>query len=321
MNVQVRLPGTEHWTNKGDVKLFLWNKVAGDPAKTQGTILFVHGSSMASQPTFDLDVPGRPDSSAMEYFAKQGYDCWCVDMEGYGRSTKDRDNNAPISYGADDCYAAAQYIQKLRGPRPLLLYGISSGALRAGLFAERHPEMVDRLALDAHVWTGEGSPTLHERRKKLPEFQSKNRRPINRDFVFSIFNRDHPGAADDATINAFADAILKLDDSVPTGTYVDMCSKLPVVTPENITVPTLIMRGQWDGIASMDDLIEFFKKPAEPRQAVHRDAGHLARELAAEELQAGAAHPAELLLAAEAGLSGIARSNSARIVHVAMQLI
>ena len=264
MNVQVRIPGTEHWTSKGDAKLFLWNKVAGDPAKTQGTILFVHGSSMASQPTFDLDVPGRPDSSAMEYFAKQGYDCWCVDMEGYGRSTKDRDNNAPIAYGADDCYAAAQYIQKLRGPRPLLLYGISSGALRAGLFAERHPEMVDRLALDAHVWTGEGSPTLHERRKKLPEFQSKNRRPINRDFVFSIFNRDHPGAADDATINAFADAILKLDNSVPTGTYVDMCSKLPIVNPENITVPTLIMRGQWDGIASMDDLIEFFKKLPNP---------------------------------------------------------
>jgi hypothetical protein len=28
-------------------------------------------------------------------------------MEGYGRSTKDRDDNAPISFGADDCYAAA----------------------------------------------------------------------------------------------------------------------------------------------------------------------------------------------------------------------
>ena len=107
MNVQVRLPGTEHWTTKGEVKLFMWNKVV-DPAKTKGTILFVHGSSMASQPTFDLEVPGRPDSSAMEYFARQGYDCWCVDMEGYGRSTKDRDNNAPISFGADDCFAAAR---------------------------------------------------------------------------------------------------------------------------------------------------------------------------------------------------------------------
>jgi len=264
MNVQVRLPGTEHWTSKGDVKLFIWNKVAGDPAKTRGTILFVHGSSMASQPTFDLEVPGRPDSSAMEYFARQGYDCWCVDMEGYGRSTKDRDNNAPISFGADDCFAAATYIQKLRGPRPLLVYGISSGALRAGLFAERHPEMVDRLALDATVWTGEGSPTLAERRKKLPEFIAKNRRPIDRAFVHSIFNRDHPGTAEDRVIDAFADAIVKLDDSVPTGTYVDMCSKLPVNNPENIKAPTIIMRGQWDGIAGFDDLIEFFKKLPNP---------------------------------------------------------
>jgi pimeloyl-ACP methyl ester carboxylesterase len=264
MNVQVRLPGTEHWTSKGDVRLFLWNKVADDPAKTKGTILFVHGSSMASQPTFDLEVPGRPDSSAMEYFARQGYDTWCVDMEGYGRSTKDRDNNAPIAFGADDCFAAATYIQKLRGPRPLLVYGISSGALRAGLFAERHPELVSRLALDATVWTGEGSPTLAERRKKLPEFQSKNRRPIDRAFVHSIFNRDHPGTAEDSVIDAFADAILKLDDSVPTGTYVDMCSKLPVNNPENIKVPTLVMRGQWDGIAGFDDLIEFFKRLPNP---------------------------------------------------------
>jgi pimeloyl-ACP methyl ester carboxylesterase len=263
MNVQVRLPGTEHWTHKGDVKLFLWNKVA-DPSAAKGTILFVHGSSMASQPTFDLEVPGRADSSAMEYFARQGYDCWCVDMEGYGRSTKDRDNNAPISFGADDCFAAATYIRKLRGPRPLLVYGISSGALRAGLFAERHPEMVDRLALDATVWTGEGSPTLAERRKKLPEFQSKNRRPIDRVFVHSIFNRDHPGTAEESVINAFADAILKLDDSVPTGTYVDMCSKLPVVNPEKIKAATLVMRGQWDGIAGFDDLIEFFKRLPNP---------------------------------------------------------
>ena len=264
MNIQTNLVGAEHWTSKGDVKLFLWNKCAGDPARSAGTILFVHGSSMASQPTFDLDVPGRPDSSVMEWFAKRGYDCWCVDMEGYGRSTKDRENNAPISFGADDCYAAATYIRKLRDNRRLLVYGISSGALRAALFAERHPDMVDRLALDATVWTGEGSPTLHERRKKLPEFQSKNRRPIDRAFVYSIFNRDHPGTAEDRVIEAFADAILKLDSSVPTGTYVDMCAKLPVVNPEKIAAPTLIMRGQWDGIAGFDDLIEFFKRLPNP---------------------------------------------------------
>jgi alpha-beta hydrolase superfamily lysophospholipase len=260
-----RLAGTEHWTTKeGNVKLFLWNKCAGDPAHTKGIVLFVHGSSMASQPTFDLDVPGRPDSSVMEWFAHHGYDTWCVDMEGYGRSEKGRDNNAPISFGADDCFAAATYIQGLRGKRPFLVYGISSGALRAALFAQRHPAMVARLALDAMVWTGEGSPTLAERRKKLPEFLTKNRRPIDRAFVHSIFNRDHPGTAEERVIEAFADHILKLDSSVPTGTYVDMCSKLPVVDPEKITVPTLIMRGQWDGIASFEDLSAFFAKLPNP---------------------------------------------------------
>jgi pimeloyl-ACP methyl ester carboxylesterase len=262
---QAAIKGQDHWTTKdGGVKLFLFEKCAGDPAKTVGTVLFVHGSSMAGQPTFDLQVPGRPDSSVMDFFARQNYDCWCVDMEGYGRSAKDRDNNAPIAQGADDCFAAATYIQKLRGKRPFLVYGISSGALRAAMFAQRHPEMVARLALDAMVWTGEGSPTLAERKKKLPEFSVKNRRPIDKAFIHSIFDRDHPGTAEENVIDAFADAVTALDDSVPTGTYVDMCSRLPVVDPEKITVPTLIMRGQWDGIASFEDLVAFFAKLPNP---------------------------------------------------------
>src|SRR6202453_2537974 len=259
------IKGEEHWTTKdGNVKLFLFEKYAGDPKHTKATILFVHGSSMAGQPTFDLQVEGRLDSSVMDWFARRGFDCWCVDMEGYGRSEKNRDNNAPIAQGADDCFAAASYIQKLRGKRPLHVYGISSGALRAAMFAERHPDLVARLALDAMVWTGEGSPTLAERKKKLPEFLAKNRRPIDKAFIHSIFDRDHPGTAEEKVIDAFADAVTALDTSVPTGTYVDMCSNLPVVDPEKIAVPTLVMRGQWDGIASFEDLAAFFAKLPNP---------------------------------------------------------
>ena len=254
----------EHWTNKGDVRLFMWEKRPIVQTGKQGTILFVHGSSMASQPTFDLKVPGRSDASAMDYFVGKGFDTWTVDMEGYGRSDKKRDINSDIANGADDLAAASDYIMKTRDSGPLYVYGISSGALRAAMFAERHPERVKRLALDAFVWTGEGSPTLDERAKKLPQFLANNRRPIDRDFVYSIFNRDHPGTADKSVIEAFADAILALDDSMPTGTYVDMCSKLPVVDPAKITVPTLIMRGQWDGIASVEDLIKFFEKLPNP---------------------------------------------------------
>ncbi len=249
----------EHWTKKGsDVDLFLFEKFVDRPSDEKGTILFVHGSSMASQPTFDLHVPGRPDSSVMDWFAKQGYDCWCVDMEGYGRSTKTRDITSNIADGADDLEAAADYIMKTRGNGPFFMYGISSGALRAAAFAERRPDQVRRLALDAFVWTGEGAPTLEERKKKLPQFQAMKRRPIDRAFVHSIFNRDHPGTADHATVEAFADAILALDDSMPTGTYVDMCSRLPLTDPAKLTMPTLIMRGEYDGIAAFDDLAKFF---------------------------------------------------------------
>src|SRR5919109_719036 len=252
------MDGTEHWARKGDIKLFLWRKNASKAAR--GTILFVHGSSMGSQPTFDLHVPGRPHSSAMDWFAGLGYDTWCMDNEGYGRSDKWREINCDIPIGADDLAAGAEYVLRQSGAKKLLVYGISSGALKAALFAQRHPERVARLALDAFVWTGEGSPTLEQRKKRLPEFQAKNRRPIDRAFVRSIFERDHPGTADDDVIEAFADAILALDDSVPTGTYVDMCSKLPLVDPARIPVPTIVMRGQYDGIASVEDLLKFFAR-------------------------------------------------------------
>ncbi len=252
------ITGQAHWTKKGDVRLFLWNKRAGSPEGRAGRILFVHGSSMASQPTFDLQVPGRTDSSVMDVFARLGYDTWCADMEGYGRSDKHRPINCDVATGADDLAAASDYIVSVRGKAPLLVYGISSGALRAALFAQRHPERVKRLALDAFVWTGEGSPTLEERRKKLPEYRATNRRPIDRAFLRTIFTRDHPGAADDRVIEAFADAVLACDDSMPTGTYVDMCANLPLVDPARIPVPTLVLRGQWDGIASLEDVVAFF---------------------------------------------------------------
>jgi non-heme chloroperoxidase len=251
--------GVEHWTRKGDIKLFLWQKKASPQVPHAGTLFFVHGSSMASQPTFDLHVPGRPYSSAMDWFADHGFDTWTMDNEGYGRSDKHRDINFDISNGADDLAAGTDYVLKQSGAKQVLMYGISSGALKAALFAQRHPERVAKLAMDAFVWTGEGSPTLEQRRKKLPQFLASNRRAIDRDFVHSIFQRDHPGTADQATVNAFADAILTLDDSMPTGTYVDMCSKLPLIDPSKVTVPSIILRGEHDGIAGLDDLLSFFK--------------------------------------------------------------
>jgi pimeloyl-ACP methyl ester carboxylesterase len=256
----VGVEGQTHWAFKEGVKLFLWNKKRFANTSYQGTILFIHGSSWCSQPTFDLHVDGRPWSSVMDFFAAKGYDTWCLDNEGYGRSDKSRDINFGVENGAQDIVAATDYILQQDAIEQVLLYGISSGALKAALFTQWYPERVSRLALDAFVWTGEGSPTLVERRKMLPNLVGVNRRPFNREVIQSVFDRDHPGTAEQKMIDAFATASLELDDSVPTGTYVDMCTKLPMVDPLKVKVPTIMMRGEYDGIAGIDDLIEFFRR-------------------------------------------------------------
>ncbi len=271
MSTLSEVAGTEHRAAKrvdgADVRIFLWRKKLRDPAAAgarRGTILFVHGSSMAGTPVFDLQVPGRPESSVMNWFARLGYDTWCLDCEGYGRSDKHRPVNCDVSNGANDVAAATEYMAGVADEPRVLVYGSSSGALRAALFAQRHPERVKRLALDAFVWTGQGSPTLAERKKRLAEFRAANRRPIDRKFVHSIFTRDHPGTSDLTVVDAFADAILALDDSVPTGTYIDMSANLPLVDPAKIAVPTMIMRGEYDGIASLQDLVDFFVRLPNP---------------------------------------------------------
>ena len=260
--------GQAHWAIKRvagqEVKLFLWRKHLRDAsaAPKRGTLVFVHGSSVSSTPVFDLQIAGRPESSTMDWFARLGYDTWCFDCEGYGKSDKSRVMNANIADGAADLAVVSEAIMKFNGGAKLLMYGSSSGALRAALFAQQHPERVARLALDAMVWTGEGSPTLAERKKRLPQFLASHRRPIDREMIRSIFTRDHPGTSDQTIVEAFADAVLALDTSVPTGTYNDMSANLPVCDPTQITSPTLIMRGQYDGIASFQDLTNFFAKLA-----------------------------------------------------------
>jgi pimeloyl-ACP methyl ester carboxylesterase len=264
----VPLVEQEHWTSKatpdGDVRLFLWRKYVPDHQTPRGSVFFVHGSSMGSIPSFDLQVPGRPCMSVMDSFAHLGYDTWTMDHEGYRRSDKWRDVNADVATGVDDLQAATDYIQGVTGATQFLMFGASSGALRAALFAQRFPDRVKRLALDAFVWTGEGSRTLEQRRKRLAEFEASNRRPLDRAFLSTIFTRDHPGCTDDDVIEVFTDTVLAEEDSVPNGTYVDMCRNLPVVDPAQVLAPTIIMRGQFDGIAGFDDLIEFFKRLPNP---------------------------------------------------------
>lgn len=247
----------EYWAKKGDVDLFMFRK--RDAARSGQPVLFlVHGSSFCGPTGFDLQVPGRSDYSLMDRFAAAGFDVWTMDHEGYGRSSR-TDGNSDIASGVDDLKAGFEIVERETGAASALFYGSSSGALRAAALAQTNPENVTRLVLDAFVWTGKDAPTLIKRAENLDYFRTHNTRPVDRAFFESIFTRDKPGTSEQIVAKTLAETELQYGDTVPTGTYFDMCANLPVVDPEKISCPVMIVRGEHDGVATEEDLMAFFR--------------------------------------------------------------
>jgi alpha-beta hydrolase superfamily lysophospholipase len=261
----------EYWAKKGDVSLYLYRKrlgapVPGEPSKP--VLFLVHGSSISARPTFDLVVPGRGEYSLMNVFARSGFDVWTMDHENYGRSSR-TSGNSDIASGVEDLKAAADVAHRETGRQRLHFCGESSGALRAGAFAMARPEQVDRLVLLAFTYRGEGSPTLAKRAEQLAYYRTHNTRLRDRAMISSIFTRDKPGTSEPGVAEALADAELAFGDQAPTGTYLDMTANLPVVDPTRVRAPVLLARGEYDGIATVDDIFAFYKElPGGDRQLV-----------------------------------------------------
>jgi pimeloyl-ACP methyl ester carboxylesterase len=194
----------------------------------------------------------------MNVAARWGYDVWTMDHEGYGRSTR-TSGNSNIASGVADLQAAAAVVLKETGQQRMHMMGESSGALRVGAFAVAEPNRVGRLVLQAFTYTGAGSGTLAKRSEQAAYYQSHNRRPRDAAGLNSIFTRDKPGLTDQDVIDAFIKAEMVFGDSVPSGTYLDMTTNLPVVQPAGVHAPVLLVSGEYDGIASMDDIGNFFK--------------------------------------------------------------
>jgi pimeloyl-ACP methyl ester carboxylesterase len=148
-------------------------------------VLFVHGAGTPAEVAFD--VPYQ-DYSWMGYLARAGFDVFSMDTTGYGRSTRPPAMNDPcnlsqeqqksfapgflsapcapsysrnvttISSDWNDIDAVVDYIRGQRHVDRVSLVGWSLGGPRAGGYAARHPEKVQRLVLLAPAY-GRTGPT------------------------------------------------------------------------------------------------------------------------------------------------------------------
>src|SRR3979411_125827 len=250
---------SEYWAKKGDIPLGMYRKRIGAPKAgepSRPVLFFVHGSSVSSR-GFDLNVPGHGEYSLMNEFARHGFYCWTMDHENYGKSGR-TSGNADIASGVEDLKAAVDVVTRETGRQKFHFLGESSGALRAGAYAMVAPERADRVVFAAFTYKGEGSPTLTKRAEQLAYYRSHNMRKRDRDMIRSIATRAKPGTSEPAAIGVLSDVEMQFGDQVPTGTYLDMTANLPVVKPEKVLSPVLLVRGEYDGIATVADLQEFF---------------------------------------------------------------
>jgi len=262
----------EYWAKKGDVRLNLWRKrlSAPKPGDPPLPILFlVHGSSNSTRSSYDLAVPGKGEYSFMNVFARYGYDVWTMDHDGYGRSGSSG-NNSDIASGVEDLKAAIPVVLQETGQSKMHMYGTSSGAIRAGAYAQAQPDRVDRLVLVAFTYKGTGAPEIGRRAARLAELRANNRRLRDAAMIRSIFTRDgHASSYDSAVAEAIIAEEMKFGDQIPTGTYLDMAANLPLVDPTKVLSPVLMIRGIHDGNSTNEDLIDFYRQlPNGDRQFV-----------------------------------------------------
>jgi esterase/lipase len=88
--------------------------------------------------------------------------------------------------------------------------------------------------------------------------------------IRSIFTRDgYPQGYDPAVAEAIIAEEAKFGDTIPAGTYIDMAVNMPIVDPKKVMSPVLMLRGEFDGNSTNEDLLDFYRQlPNGDRQFV-----------------------------------------------------
>ena len=250
------------------IEIYVRNKrpaamTAFSPART---LLFVHGSTYPAHTTFDLPLGGQ---SWMESIAARGYDVYCLDVRGYGRSTRPPEMSAapeanpPIvrtPTAVKDVEAVLRFVLGRRGIPRLNLLGWSWGCTLMATTAIRNPDKVARLMLYAPPFlrttpslmaTGPGPlgayrTVTHAQAKTrwltgVPEHKAAAQIPAGwfEQWSAATWASDPVGGQRNPPVVR-----------APNGTVADtqeIWSKGQMVyDPADIKVPTLLVLGEWD---------------------------------------------------------------------------
>jgi pimeloyl-ACP methyl ester carboxylesterase len=265
---------TRHWVTHGDIRLHVWEKYRGTAAGKK-VIVLAHGSATAGIESFDLLVPGRPTFSLMDFLVEQGFDVFAPDVRGFGRSTYP-DSFLSTDEASEDLNAVVDYVCALRGVAQVHLLAWSWGTQYGGRFVMAHPHKVAKYISYAQMHAN--SPDLVARRSRLDTFKrSPYIRITEQGWKLRFDSMTPPEANLPEVVNAFAAEAARVQTRSPTGPHIDLLTLLPLVDATQLTVPVMLIHGQYDDVADLDGLLPFFRQLPHPdkRYIVIPDAGHM----------------------------------------------
>ncbi len=253
------------------LRVALWHEAASRPG-THAPVLFVHGASFPSSLAAGFKFDGV---SWMDHLAARGFDVWALDFLGYGASDRypamrePAGAHAPLGRSADaarQIAAAVAYIERQRRAPRVSIVAHSWGTMPAGLFAATHAPQVDRLVLFGPVAARHEAPdttrfeaywfvTEEAQRARFYGYVPAGERPVLDPRYFATWGPAY--MATDATSRTRTPASV----AVPTGPLVDLDEAWQghlTYDPAAITVPVLIVRGEWDTVTRDGDAAWLF---------------------------------------------------------------
>lgn len=223
-----------HSVDSDGLALAVWEKSSRAPA---AAILLIHGRTWSTVPDFDLQVPGE-DLSLMDGLVGLGFATYGLDLRGYGETLRDETGWNTPARAAADVANALEWVRGRHPGVPVHLFGWSLGSMVSQLTAQQRPELIDRLVLFGYP-NRPGAERSIEEPQGEPAMARTTAEAAASDFVT-------PGSISQAAIDAYVQAALAAD---PVRTDWTRGHEWNRLDPSAVTVPTLVLQGEYDPLA------------------------------------------------------------------------
>lgn len=261
----------EHFRIPSDIpglNLFLRRLAPSAQPATRRIVLYIHGATFPSA----FSIAHRFDGySWRDDLSAAGFDVWGLDFAGFGGSdhyqemTESPENQRPLGRAQESSRQmerAARFILARQGQQRLSIISHSWGSMPTGVFAGKHPELVERIVFFAPVAQRPAAGNDVQSRANVPAWRLVSLDDQWKRFVADVPAGEWPVLSRSA-FDEWGQRYLDTDPEsrgrtpesvkIPNGPAQDIAEAFAgqlAYDPSSVRMPVAIIRGEWDSVVT-----------------------------------------------------------------------